>query len=197
MQFAQRGVWGGWKPHKYWVFPHYTWGYIVQSLYMVLFWCVPSLYVRVYRIAVYAIAVSGCSLTIREGISEEGWMTKGRASFPHYTWGYIGRSDGNPMGRRVPSLYVRVYRKISTFQRIKTGSLTIREGISPYNLENNSSEMFPHYTWGYIVCFHTVKAVYIVPSLYVRVYHGGENMIERNVRSLTIREGISLSWLWT
>ena len=116
------------------VFPHYTWGYIVQRHNHPTPPTVPSLYVRVYRLRLDETQTKSSSLTIREGISSVKNTDLLAVLFPHYTWGYIDWEESTVSGLKVPSLYVRVYRKISTFQRIKTGSLTIREGISWHTL---------------------------------------------------------------
>ena len=170
MQFAQRGVWGGWKPHKYWgsltiregisrwfiwfliswPFPHYTWGYIVTNLIFIILKNVPSLYVRVYRWEENTVPGLRGSLTIREGISELNADERIFLLFPHYTWGYIGRKVAMCWRSHVPSLYVRVYRQ-ELFSRLYAYcSLTIREGISILLTDAGRPPQFPHYTWGYI-----------------------------------------------
>ena len=111
--------------------------------------------------------------------------------FPHYTWGYIVLQYMQLLYLAVPSLYVRVYRKRDEWPKGGHRSLTIREGISAGATGTQWGGGFPHYTWGYIVCFHTVKAVYIVPSLYVRVYRWADYGRNYAGGSLTIREGIS------
>ena len=172
MQFAQRGVWGGWKPHKYWVFPHYTWGYIE------VIWTignqndVPSLYVRVYRHNDRQFDIDKGSLTIREGISEFNEYKYIVLWFPHYTWGYIA--------------------PFSLITAAGNCSLTIREGISGEWVSEAVLLMFPHYTWGYIICHAYRRNKDNVPSLYVRVYRTKRTDLTQTLCSLTIREGISL-----
>ena len=73
------------------------------------------------------------------------------------------------------------------------GSLTIREGISDIYGEPVTKYMFPHYTWGYIEKRDTRLSQASVPSLYVGVYRAKMYSIFITTRSLTIREGISLS----
>ena len=150
MQFAQRGAWGGWKPHKYWVFPHYTWGYIVTQWQSNFMTNVPSLYVRVYREKGGYVLTVTCSLTIREGISECEKTMIISEPFPHYTWGYIDITNGRRTTTPVPSLYVRVYRTENEVLLLWDGSFTIREGISKRNAKKDAKIAFPHYMWGYI-----------------------------------------------
>ena len=171
MQFAQRGVWGGWKPHKYWVFPHYTWGYIGLFTDNGRRTPVPSLYVRVYRHTMAVKFYDERSLTIREGISRRSKRVLSKSQFPHYTWGYIAVLCFTHFGFIVPSLYVRVYRTKMYSIFITTRSLTIREGISLSVSKSGQRDGFPHYTWGYIGIERRWKVIYFVPSLYVRVYH--------------------------
>ena len=171
MQFAQRGVWGGWKPHKYWVFPHYTWGYIDVKCPGAYLPAVPSLYVRVYRAIYWQRTQDASSLTIREGISSHNGSQILWRTFPHYTWGYIAVLCFTHFGFIVPSLYVRVYRTKMYSIFITTRSLTIREGISLSVSKSGQRDGFPHYTWGYIGIERRWKVIYFVPSLYVRVYH--------------------------
>ena len=71
------------------------------------------------------------------------------------------------------------------------GSLTIREGISPWHRPFWTSYRFPHYTWGYIEQEQRLHEVKVVPSLYVRVYHLSFSSFVFPWSSLTIREGIS------
>ena len=171
-------------------FPHYTWGYIGQLDFYLNINQVPSLYVRVYRHQRRGSLIRFRSLTIREGISRARGLKK-FFPFPHYTWGYI---DTVPLRRYltgVPSLYVRVYRVAVSYFFNNSGSLTIREGISPDKVAKNRNAVFPHYTWGYIVYQHMNVSYYAVPSLYVRVYRSFRGLEFLMWRSLTIREGIS------
>ena len=107
-------------------------------------------------------------------------------------WGYIVYSKIYWIQFKVPSLYVRVYRKISTFQRIKTGSLIICEGISSCVCQFAIFGMFPHYMWGYIGIFYVYSISHSVPSLYVRVYRGAIPSRKSSRSSLIICEGISI-----
>ena len=111
-------------------FPHYTWGYIEDDYCLRTCIFVPSLYVRVYRLFSVIISASRCSLTIREGISDFFSAIIDQQTFPHYTWGYIERLRTAAEQLQVPSLYVRVYRRIYLGIRTNRSSLTIREGIS-------------------------------------------------------------------
>ena len=150
MQFAQRGVWGGWKPHKYWVFPHYMWGYIAIPTLQSTVNFVPSLYVRVYRSIPCKAQRPPSSLIICEGISSWKISRTNLEQFPHYMWGYIGCFGRSLPLSIVPSLYVRVYRvKMNGFAALDC-SLIICEGISPWWLVTTRIKRFPHYMWGYI-----------------------------------------------
>ena len=131
---------------------------------------VPSLYVRVYHRVLCIRYADSCSLTIREGISMRTIKESYFRGFPHYTWGYIALSASLSRGARVPSLYVRVYRSIKIFLKLAQRSLTIREGISEEGAIIDLSEVFPHYTWGYIGLIEDYSQTVLVPSLYVRVY---------------------------
>ena len=173
------------------MFPHYTWGYIAIKEDVEEVKEVPSLYVRVYHTYHYAHITSYRSLTIREGISCHFPVVKSASGFPHYTWGYIARILSCIWTRKVPSLYVRVYHPHFCKGFILSGSLTIREGISPAWKRQTVSARFPHYTWGYIAVLCFTHFGFIVPSLYVRVYRNWAQMKGYLFRSLTIREGIS------
>ena len=153
------------------VFPHYTWGYIICQIADSIRADVPSLYVRVYRVCDKWPQAVTRSLTIREGISSYVHWLVLTNEFPHYTWGYIGLKKIKEIQVKVPSLYVRVYRrnKVKFFSLVK----------------------FPHYTWGYIVLYMAQLCNNIVPSLYVRVYRKGFEGKLYEASSLTIREGIS------
>ena len=170
MQFAQRGVWGGWKPHKYWVFPHYMWGYIDAQMESMPEEEVPSLYVRVYRGFIYLSFIIHRSLIICEGISLPGQFWGAGNSFPHYMWGYIDLSREIPELTTVPSLYVRVYRTLEECEKFVERSLIICEGISGFLYCNYRPTKFPHYMWGYIASETRRQNRRGVPSLYVRVY---------------------------
>ena len=150
MQFAQRCVWGGWKPHKYWVFPHYMWGYIAPFFPARLLCVVPSLYVRVYLRSATSFHLHTCSLIICEGISRLSESIKTKTAFPHYMWGYIGAAFEGYDGQPVPSLYVRVYRYVFACPVPVNSSLIICEGISYTSGKWFHYRLFPHYMWGYI-----------------------------------------------
>ena len=132
-----------------------------------------------------------CSLTIREGISDAVINAFNQGEFPHYTWGYIGRTEQSAGDCEVPSLYVRVYRIMYVNHNTTASSLTIREGISPVLLSLFQKSLFPHYTWGYIDAGEKSTVCIAVPSLYVRVYRRAHEYKKATKRSLTIREGIS------
>ena len=174
------------------MFPHYTWVYIEATKTKKGQHCVPSLYVRVYRVPQRFVCCSYCSLTIREGISYLLKFALLCSWFPHYTWGYIGLQVVSASSVIVPSLYVRVYRHIPYRFCLRRCSLTIREGISAWYRRFISISAFPHYTWGYITRLIRCKPVWRVPSLYVRVYHLSFSSFVFPWSSLTIREGISL-----
>ena len=111
-------------------FPHYMWGYIMLARFARCPLDVPSLYVRVYRIQYFLLAIYRCSLIICEGISWVCQLRKHFVMFPHYMWGYITIYNLNSNIVIVPSLYVRVYRKRQNRASLITGSLIICEGIS-------------------------------------------------------------------
>ena len=148
---------------------------------------------RVYRWLLLSFQVFLSSLTIREGISLVPAVVMMHSRFPHYTWGYIVSGIHRALGGRVPSLYVRVYHPGYPWELQPRGSLTIREGISTGGKTDDFWRTFPHYTWGYITRLIRCKPVWRVPSLYVRVYRSSRCTIRQNPRSITIREGISLS----
>ena len=91
------------------LFPHYTWGCIVQACLFYLSRIVPSLYVRVYHNAADGRVWQLRSLIIREGVSSgAGWICL-TVRFPHYIWGCIDWKKAGHFTSIVPSLYVRVY----------------------------------------------------------------------------------------
>ena len=108
-------------------------------------------------------------------------------------WGYIDVKCPGAYLPAFPSLYVRVYLKDPCRPTENALSLTIREGISSHNGSQILWRTFPHYTWGYIAVLCFTHFGFIVPSLYVRVYRTKMYSIFITTRSLTIREGISLS----
>ena len=120
-------------------FPHYMWGCIVRCRLVIMDNCVPSLYVRVYHVNFIILDMWMSSLIICEGVS---WtITRARASrkFPHYTWGCIAGTDSKGWGRRVPSLYVRVYLVDPNSDIDDDGSLIICEGISTTGESHHTS----------------------------------------------------------
>ena len=131
-------------------FPHYMWGYIAVYLDPWRLGRVPSLYVRVYRLYKRQGKTGICSLIICEGISQVLWDLEIYLTFPHYMWGYIIQKRRDFGGRRVPSLYVRVYRAYLYMTYNKKCSLIICEGISPWQPWCTAGFGFPHYMWGYI-----------------------------------------------
>ena len=178
---------------RWYMFPHYMWGYIVKDYLTKGQQSVPSLYVRVYRLAAFFYSLSICSLIICEGISIFRILDSFPGLFPHYMWGYIDDSGNDGVYQGVPSLYVRVYRIKCTIKRTSAGSLIICEGISNGAWVSLKKEMFPHYMWGYIGKQILHKWNQGVPSLYVRVYRTKPDSPATPVCSLIICEGISLS----
>lgn len=150
VQIAQRCIWSGWKPRKYWgsltvcegvsliwlsclkemSFPHCMWGCIVNDGMIKIAVDVPSLYVRVYLWLHSCRGWAGCSLTVCEGVSQKARSSKAIIPFPHCMWGCIDGSVVNMADVIVPSLYVRVYRKITTLVHRHSSSLTVCEGVS-------------------------------------------------------------------
>ena len=150
VQIAQRGIWSGWKPRKYWVFPHCMWGCIGRTPDATARGRVPSLYVRVYRTKNRSRWKKTRSLTVCEGVSTKFQKIKNSAWFPHCMWGCICLYSVLYLRACVPSLYVRVYR-----WRIRTGivwqrSLTVCEGVSLDNDFIRRHIRFPHCMWGCI-----------------------------------------------
>ena len=172
-------------------FPHYMWGYIVLYMAQLCNNIVPSLYVRVYRFQTCRKAAKTCSLIICEGISERWLCVDGHILFPHYMWGYIGHSWGEPVYESVPSLYVRVYREILRALFAAGCSLIICEGISRFFIGGRPPTSFPHYMWGYIGSSDVTIRFSEVPSLYVRVYRLYTAQFILFPSSLIICEGIS------
>ena len=70
-------------------FPHYMWGYIIDTILSCPIVSVPSLYVRVYRFEDAERAFYESSLIICEGISSTRQIAEEFKVFPHYMWGYI------------------------------------------------------------------------------------------------------------
>ena len=130
VQIAQRGIWGGWKPRKYWEFPHCMWGCIIGYVLNVLSFIVPSLYVRVYRHRLQVVKESQSFLTVCEGVSNIPGERTAAILFPHCMWGCI-----------------------NTFRLCwdsAFGSLTVCEGVSKPHWHVLIMFALPHYTWGCI-----------------------------------------------
>ena len=157
------------------MFPHYTWGYIAVDKAGQGWLLVPSLYVRVYRKWRRISQEMEGSLTIREGISDAVINAFNQGEFPHYTWGYIGRTEQSAGDCEVPSLYVRVYRTGTPRMPSCSRSLTASEGISELRIRKSPSTSFPHCKWGYICGLATQWQLDAVPSLQVRVYRWHTN----------------------
>ena len=132
---------------------------------------VPSLYVRVYLKRASEIPKRRRSLIICEGVSRRNCSHYMRRTFPHYMWGCIAQSGAYTLKKRVPSLYVRVYRQTAGTVTYRTSSLIICEGVS-YTPGRRTER-----TW--------------VPSLYVRVYRVTLKISIPGLSSLIICEGVS------
>ena len=172
-------------------FPHYMWGYIMSKTQDSFFEQVPSLYVRVYHYATAPALLFLCSLIICEGISALKVPEDMPMWFPHYMWGYIAAGRIGDTERKVPSLYVRVYRKLSNLPEPPPRSLIICEGISAIRYTPARVLSFPHYMWGYIRSIRRFYRYDYVPSLYVRVYRKWGLAVTFLACSLIICEGIS------
>ena len=117
-------------------------------------------------------------------------------TFPHCMWGYIGRPGQKAQISRVPSLYVRVYREQAGQVLAILRSLTVCEGISYEKAREARLKLFPHCMWGYIA-WKDAYGIYVeVPSLYVRVYRSCKYTDIFDSSSLTVCEGISITWHW-
>ena len=150
VQIAQRGIWSGWKPRKYWgsltvcegvsliwlsclkemSFPHCMWGCIVLFQGFCPEHRVPSLHVRVYRWQTFRAWRNRSSLTVCEGVSTAAAQVERMSQFPHCTWGCIADDFAILNKRLVPSLYVRVYRHLTPQKFREFCSLTVCEGVS-------------------------------------------------------------------
>ena len=106
-------------------------------------------------------------------------------------WGCIGGENCGRILKRVPSLYVRVYRHSFQMAYQRTRSLIICEGVSPEYTSREWWTAFPHYMWGCIVVLYLNSGEKQVPSLYVRVYRQAQCHHSSQGCSLTIREGVS------
>ena len=113
------------------LFPHCMWGCIGVKGKPSLYYIVPSLYVRVYRLFTSSRACNNGSLTVCEGISSGIDFSSQFFKFPHCMWGYIAHVQISFYKFPVPSLYVRVYRARVNFMRVSGCSLIICEGVSP------------------------------------------------------------------
>ena len=107
-------------------------------------------------------------------------------------WGYIDGWTGIITTKRVPSLYVRVYRMFIVGIMASICSLIICEGISQTGQPGAIRTVFPHYMWGYIAPSKKDEMIETVPSLYVRVYRRKISGEAFEPGSLIICEGISL-----
>ena len=150
VQIAQRCIWSGWKPRKYWgsltvcegvsliwlsclkemSFPHCMWGCIVNDGMIKIAVDVPSLYVRVYLWLHSCRGWAGCSLTVCEGVSRHFISAEHFFRFPHCMWGCIASVYAGLRFFCVPSLYVRVYRAYTRRTPKPPRSLTVCEGVS-------------------------------------------------------------------
>ena len=110
------------------------------------------------------------SLPVCEGVSRIWNIIKEWKPFPHCMWGCIVHILYQEKPRRVPSLYVRVYRVDIGFRSDIIGSLIICEGVSKSGLAVYIVSRFPHYMWGCIGWLLHRWYWPMVPSLYVRVY---------------------------
>ena len=125
-------------------------GVSMQNSLLMKFSCVPSLYVRVYRIRFFVVFCRTGSLIICEGVSSKFAWNPFIFSFPHYMWGYIPDNSSRCLTFVVPSLYVRVYRSDLLRLWFQNRSLIICEGISSSQIARRVWGGFPHYMWGYI-----------------------------------------------
>ena len=151
---------------------------------------VPSLYVRVYRCGNFSPHASGCSLTMREGVSTRATSRADIKRFPHYAWGCIVHCMYRIWERTVPSLCVRVYREIRGWIEAIYRSLTMREGVSDIWVKPMPDSPFPHYAWGCITVLLPPSLCPGVPSLYVRVYRQRASRITHHSSSIIIYECI-------
>ena len=132
-------------------FPHYMWGCIDWRWNLWKKKDVPSLYVRVYRVVGEHYIRTDCSLIICEGVSYTVQEVSSLLTFPHYMWGCITQQQTIWHQKRVPSLYVRVYRPSAFKKSDFYCSLIICEGVSMDGGELSRRNMFPHYMWGCIM----------------------------------------------
>ena len=150
VQIAQRGIWSGWKPRKYWgsltvcegvsliwlsclkemSFPHCMWGCIVLFQGFCPEHRVPSLHVRVYRNRNDKNNSEISSLTVCEGVSSSEMSLGETSEFPHCMWGCIWRQQLRPDRAAVSSLYVRVYRPLCLHIAMLFGSIIVCESVS-------------------------------------------------------------------
>ena len=175
----------------FFLFPHCMWGYIAPASHFLIKQAVPSLYVRVYRMASPYLIIWSRSLTVCEGISARFGRFMTTFRFPHCMWGYIVLLWFSLSFPPVPSLYVRVYRPCICTKYKAGGSLTVCEGISMIAEYDAKQTEFPHCMWGYIDCQSVPRIFACVPSLYVRVYRPVCNSPGNTQGSLTVCECIS------
>lgn len=129
VQIAQRCIWSGWKPRKYWgsltvcegvsltwlsclkemSFPHCMWGCIGKSPPSFIVIPVPSLYVRVYRNRNDKNNSEISSLTVCESVSILLTLWRNYDRFTHCIWWCIGNQSRKETSQLVPSLYVRLH----------------------------------------------------------------------------------------
>ena len=111
-------------------FPHCMWGCIESGNALFFLYIVPSLYVRVYRGVQMDGQEKKSSLTVCEGVSCLSPSVCSFLLFPHCMWGCIAKYKAQKEVKKVPSLYVRVYRRLYVSHMRADGSLTVCEGVS-------------------------------------------------------------------
>ena len=146
---------------------------------------------RVYRPLQVFIQGKYRSLIICEGVSNFFRFFGIISAFPHYMWGCIVFLQVSLFCVSVPSLYVRVYRRITGKIWQDTSSLIICEGVSCFNVSSTPNFGFPHYMWGCIGRRGDCVRHRGVPSLYVRVYRYEHSTQIELAGSLIICEGVS------
>ena len=169
------------------------WGCISGKHQQHVIMCVPSLYVRVYRVRDMDAYRTARSLIICEGVSKKLTTRGCWRMFPHYMWGCIVKDLKGNYTRQVPSLYVRVYQQNHKYHihGTKVPSLYVRVYRKwMRNWRNCSSSL--------IICegvsrlSGSIKTKTAVPSLYVRVYRYINTLTGKNHGSLIICEGVSV-----
>ena len=106
-------------------------------------------------------------------------------------WGCIVYDVINIWQMPVPSLYVRVYRRVFGWSAGVSSSLTVCEGVSFWVYVKCWRILFPHCMWGCIAMTYILNPECLVPSLYVRVYRDNQEVQGGRERSLTVCEGVS------